>query len=233
MLPMKKQAVCVGMFILGVFCLPWELKAEEKPLSFFGQVEYWGKGDAHKEEKEDMINGGTDISDGFGVRAGIMSSLKVPGVKIGGSLGYVKGPGADSNDVTHPGGMPLASETFSSSTDMDFFRVLIEAQKAFELNPKIEFRVRGGAGVARGRLKNHATDVFRNESGVITGEMEWNDTESWTGFTGEISPSFAFNLGGTVLDIGLVYAWFPTHKESEEFYKVKWQPFGLRLGVEF
>jgi hypothetical protein len=51
--------------------------------------------------------------------------------------------------------------------------------------------------------------------------------------TWEVGPAIAFVTEKVGVELALTYAQMPTAKNSQTFQEFKWNPFGIRLGVEF
>ncbi len=221
--------------------------AEEKKFKFFGQIEYLTYSDAFDENEKlfnDEVNeladttgtdaflsAASDTNDGVGIRVGILVPSRVKDLSVGCSVGYIKGPKFDGNYLYEydDGSFAYVDNTKYESMS-NLWRVMAESKYHIPLGE--QFQARLGIGLGLATLK-----VEDDYSYVMTGD--WDASGSYktsittTKFTWEIGPAIAYVTEKMGVELALTYSQMPSAEDMNSFQKFDWNPFGIRLGVEF
>lgn len=254
---MKKLSALV-LFLSVAFVAQEGSAARLRP---YTQLDYWtrdgaynGAKDSLKEQlAQDRVIAGpgvvmpgrvsADVHAGWGGRLGLLVE-PLPGWEFGGNIGYVAGPRGDVNSrfdlieplfsTTEVAILRRTSEQYKTS----FWRLMLEGRKRFRLGRGLSLGLGAGAGVARGKLEKdrfdllHANPLFFPFPDIVTQE---SNSKSWTGFTWEAGPSLVYAGSSIDLELGVVYAAFPTMKrdDAKSLSEFKWNPIGVRLAAMF
>ncbi|HRY30609.1 MAG TPA: hypothetical protein P5079_11315 [Elusimicrobiota bacterium] len=210
----------------------------------FGQIDYWLKDSAFEEEEKalkdvtgelivlgyDASSANYSISNGLGIRGGLLFPVGDGTFHIGGSVGYIWGPTWESE--TNGYSWSYGNGRSEREDTVNYLRFLLEAKKAIPLNNDVDFVFRGGLGLASGRMETTITNsgTFVTALGASTSSSQ---SETWSGFTWEFLPSLLIKGNGVNIEFGVGFAQFPTLKETEDFYEFEWAPIGFRAAVEF
>ena len=221
------------------------IHAEERRVHYFGQIEYLTYSDAFKKVENNwdswmaVIGGTLDPGDslssdkkttgGAGGRLGALVTTPIKGFSLGGSLGFIKGPSFEANRTvlrTVPAGF---SEKENLKFESTVVRGLIESKYDVPLGEKFHARV--GLGIGLAQVEN--TSHYSYESSHFAPES--GDTSMHTTkFTWEVGPAIAYVTKTVGVELAVTYSQMPklgpTNVWSNEF---RWNPFGIRLGVEF
>jgi len=216
---------------------------EGRKTLLFGTLDYFGVGgfnESFEKTTNDAANvianagqpanAKTETKAGYGARFGIMFPIQsVNGFEAGGSIGYLVGPQAEQTlEVVGP---PLGNGNLKQTTKTDFFRFLLEIAEKVKIRDNVSLRLGAGlGGVSCHAKENHSTS---GSVLAVTGIASGSSSETWTGFTWEISPALVLEGASASFEIGLRYAQFPSKNENDNFDKIKWAPIGAYLGVEF
>jgi opacity protein-like surface antigen len=235
---MRKKSL--GLFLGSLLCLSGAAFPETVGVKrFFAQIDAYEKEDAYEATEKDwkdalqgaggIVSLDSEIRGALGGRLGMFFPIEESRFELGGSVGYIVGPwGKFTIDET------VFSQRVTSKDEYrtDFPRALLETQFRIPLSDRAEFRLRGGAGVTRGRLTR---DYSLGIAGFFSGSTIQNESETWTGFTWEAGPSFAYVGESVVVDLGVMYAEFPKMKANQDknLSEFKWNPIGVRLSIEF
>lgn len=231
------RKLMLGMLVLfGLMSLGGRAVAESgRKMKFFGQIETWSTADAFDAAKdankavvEDPLSPYFESSEkvdaGMGGRIGALSPIGENGFFLGESIGFIKGP---KGTFTVSDGNSPSDNNARVEDKTSFLRIMAEARKHFSINKVLGLRLGAGIGLAMGKIE----ETFSAFSSPLT--FSGSSSDEWTGLTWEITPSILFKAGETNIELGVTYAAFPTLSENDNFYKFKWNPFGLHLGVEF
>lgn len=231
------KRLCVLLFAVAL-SWPSGLFASEsasKKWMPFAQLEYWMADDAYEKNEQDFndamafgsaLSGSSDISEGMGIRLGAFWPTKTEGFDIGASLGYIKGPEGKFN-IRFPF-TGISPQEINDEYDTTFIRVLFEARKCIDISTNMGINLRGGIGLAMGDINDsYSISYFPG----LKRTTEFSD--SWTGASFELAPSFVIKGSSLNFEIGVAYAVFPKLKETEDLYEFTWNPFGLWVGMQF
>lgn len=233
------SAVCV------ISSATMTVHAEEKRVHYFGQVEYLTYSDAFKKVEnswdswmaviQDSLDPGDSLSSdktttgGVGGRFGALVTTPIKGFSLGGSLGFIKGPSFEANRTvlrTSPTGFFEKENLKFEST---IVRGLIESKYDVPLGEAFHARVGLGLGLAQVENTSH----YAYESSHYapdSGDTSMHTTK----FTWEVGPAIAYMTKTVGVELAVTYSQMPklgpTNVWANEF---KWNPFGIRLGVEF
>ncbi len=208
-------------------------------LALIEQYSTGGMNDAFEKDTQSAVNslglvyenaeGKTTTTKGFGGRLGIFQE-GVGNLNYGMSLGYIKGP--KITQTIFASDPFFTSSTIENKMETSYLRLLAEAGKELPITTSIAIKIFGGAGLARGRIKQSSM-----ASGSVVSDLGlpalMNSSEDWAGFTWEISPSIMFKTQRSSLEIGIKYAEFPTLKGDSNSPKISWKPLILFAGVSF
>jgi opacity protein-like surface antigen len=216
-------AAVVGSVVMGV-------RAEDKKIKFFGQIEYLTYSDAfEKNEKltkdtaadiSGLISESHDTGSGVGFRIGALTDSSLKGIAIGGSLGYIMGPSYEGK-INYDNGTPKTDVTKNSS---NLWRLMAEAKYSYPIGDKFEARLGLGLGLATLKVEEEYSE---------TGEQGYDKSLTTTKMTWEIGPAIAFVTEKVGVELALTYSQMPSAENMETFQEFDWNPFGVRLGVEF
>jgi hypothetical protein len=225
---------------------PSELEAEpevdEGPRRwrFFGGVEYWDKAnafksveDAWRESFEDYDIGtlSSRRSGGLGVRAGVFLQAPGRGLDWGASLGAIQGPEGKFSIYTEDLPPSPATWTETDNYKTKFVRALLHVRKRFQVSERVDVRLGGGIGVAHGRTENEYTCSSTGMGGCDSYDAV---SEDFLNLTYEVGPGIAFTGEKVDVDFSILYASFPRLPQADNSLPAfKWNPIGVRLGVEF
>lgn len=233
--------------VLAVCCSAMGLRAEEKKITYFGAIEYLTYSDAFKEAEDaknklaDSLESFPFISDvttdkkttaGAGVRIGALIASPVKGLQFGGSLGYILGPRFkgtvnDVDSLMTPLSPPLSEKT-QEKIESNLWRLMAESKYSVPLGEKFQARLGFAIGVANLKIKD--TKTYENSEGFSESTSK---SISTTKLTWEIGPAIAYVTKKVGVELALTYAQMPTAEDKHTFQQFKWNPFGIRLGVEF
>lgn len=176
-------------------------------------------------------NTSVETSIGLGLRAGA-HYFYPKGYSIGGSLGGVIAPTVSlkqSNNAFSIGSDTFGPGEVETQTSASYARPMVEASYPIFKSRRSSLRIWSGAGVAFGWAKQ--TVEGSGSSNLLFGNS--TSRESWSGFTWEIGPTFAFVGKKVDFEFGVRYARFPTMEETAELSEMKWDPFSASIGVRF
>jgi len=206
---------------------------------FYVQPEFWGKDGAHRSLRKDLQTLHAQgllnrfewkFFDGVGLRAGAVFPVPALKADLGFSGGYVFGPAFNYHtyttaipDFVRVGGRIRAS----------FLRATVDASKDLSFSPRAGFVLRGGLGVANGIIKQHLS-IDGAVLGVPFADSQ-SVSDSWTGFTWEIAPSFYWQIKNTRLEAGVFRVGLPNYQGSETrgFNSLDWAPWGFFVRAGF
>ncbi len=256
---MKRWKLMLATAVVGSIAMG--VRAEDKKIKFFGQVEYLTYSDAF-EEKENAVNKRfdqfrdqlaipdevmttkTDTSNGLGFRLGALTSSPLKGLTIGASLGYILGPSFEAKlDGTYDDGTDYGTVNEKWESKSNVWRLMAESKYSVPISEKFQARLGFGIGFAKLQIK----DTYSRD---VTGDLQGGDyddpsyplypyqtnhdkTINTTKFTWEIGPAIAFVTDQIGVELALTYSQMPSAENIETFQKFDWNPFGIRLGVEF
>lgn len=173
-------------------------------------------------------------SSGTGFRIGALALTPVKGLKVGGSLGYIMGPSFEGNQaVTYDGeGDPDAAYTdsFKWKDESNLWRVMAESKYSYPLGEK--FQARLGFAIGLASLKVTEKMSAETTDGVYD-PISDNQSVTTTKLTWEVGPAIAFVTDKIGVELALTYSQIPSAKNEMTFQSFDWNPFGIRLGVEF
>lgn len=227
-------AAVVGSVAMGV-------RAEDKKVTFFGQVEFLTYSDAFEKAEEHWDKvialdtegvddfGGSISSDkktegGIGVRLGALLATPVKGVSVGGSLGFINGPSFEGNEV-------LDGDTYSDKIKSQVIRALVESKYSLPMGKNFQARLGLGLGLAQVEVEHdfvNGGNVQEHPDYSVSG----GSTARYTKMTWEVGPAIAFVSEKVGVELAVTYSQIPSVK-SDQFQEFKWNPIGVRLGVEF
>lgn len=246
-------AAVVGSVALGV-------RAEEKRITYFGQIEYLTYSDAFEEKEgavnkrfnqfrdqllvpEETMNTETDTTNGLGFRLGALTRTSIKGLTIGGSLGYILGPSFEGNlDSTFDDGVDVGTIKENWETKSNIWRLMAETKYSVPMGEKFQARLGFGLGFAKLNIKD---TYSRDLTGVDIGfygdptypdypyQASYDKSMSTTKFTWEIGPAIAYVGESIGVELALTYSQLPSAEDMNTFQEFDWNPFGIRLGVEF
>jgi hypothetical protein len=216
----------------------------KKSVKGFMRLDAWVREEAYKADHEqarasvpgflsigyDSASASAKETGGMGLRGGLLWLSRERPVAMGGSVGYVLGP---EQELTL-NAVDAAAEDGRRHTLMetDFLRVMFEAQARATLARRVELRVGGGAGLAKGRIRRNV-----GNSGSFVSALQYeasrSNARSWDGLAWEVSPALAFLGEETELELGLTYAYFPALAADGGFNAFEWSPLGVHLKFEF
>lgn len=258
---MKRWKLLSGAVVVG--CIAMGVHAEDKKVTFFGAIEYltysdafeknekafndgskiataseieWGPGDGHdinNLDADQTLTSDTKKSDGTGFRIGALALTPVKGLKVGGSLGYVMGPSFEGNQtVNADNGVDSYSDHYKWKDESNLWRVMAESKYSYPLGEKFQARLGFAIGVASVKVTEKYSNDYSDSDGFTTSASS-NQSMTTTKLTWEVGPAIAFVTEKVGVELALTYAQMPTAKNSQTFQEFKWNPFGIRLGVEF
>lgn len=233
---MNRWKLFLGILVVG--CVVRGVQAEDKMVSFFGGIEYLTYSDAF-EDKEGSLNDlglNPTTSGGVGFRAGALFQTSVKGLKVGGSLGYILGPSIEGNrsyildSLDINGDVVGTVEVQNTKKDeSDVWRAMAETKYSVPLGNRVHARLGFGLGLATLHIENNSSWKIVETGG---GESTSHSLKT-TKLTWEIGPAIAY-VGDTIgVELALTYAQMPSAEDMNTFQKFDWNPFGIRLGVEF
>jgi hypothetical protein len=216
---------------------------KDRKFRLFTAMEYWMIGNAYQDIRDawdkdvqdfDESTLSRKLSVGTGVRVGAFVPSRLKGVDFGGSVAYITGPKAEfkvSETLLAP---PAAVYDQTDNYKTHFVRILAEGRKSFTVSKKVDVRLGAGIGVASGKFENDYT-CDATGGGSCYGESV---TKSFSGLTYEAGPSVVLKGESVNVEFGVVYAVFPKMKSFETsmnstIMEFKWNPIGLRMGMEF
>ena len=165
------------------------------------------------------------ISGSWGLRGGALWPISGTQTRLGGSFGYIAGPGSELTlTLSDPiGGNPIITETNKTS----YLRMLLEIKHRLPLGKTTSIDAGGGLGIANGKM---VKETVCNGSGCANPGSISEMHESSTGLTWELSPRLNIQMTRkSNLGLGVRYAGFPKMKETDDFNEFEWTPFGLFL----
>lgn len=168
---------------------------------------------------------------GIGVRLGLLFPFGNDGdANWGASIGYVKGP---SSTIDLLADSTVAGRgTGKDQIDTYFIRMLFEMRKSFPIgDSETRFSIGAGVGAAYGKIEDSLT--YAGSFVTVLGAAPAKDSKTWTGVTWEINPSLIIPSGSTEIELGVRMAGFPVLKESTDFSKFSWNPFGAYAALHF
>jgi opacity protein-like surface antigen len=126
------------------------------------------------------------------------------------------------------GGLVVYDATEKDETESNVWRLMAEAKYSYPLGEKFQARLGLGLGLASLKVENkyyYEDDVF--------GAYSENNSITTTKLTWEIGPAIAFVTDQIGVELALTYSQMPSAEDMNTFEKFDWNPFGIRLGVEF
>lgn len=209
-----------------------------KKNAFFIEAEIFTVGGADKEwEKNinafkdvlnsvyDSVTGDLSTFPGLGITVGVnMAAYKKSPCYLAAS--YVKGPSADMNINTSDS--YYASAEYDSELTTSFYRLLLGYKLVIPMQSNEFFVVDANAGFGGGSINEEWTI---SESGYSP--TSGSSSESWTGFTWSIGPTFSWESRGCVFELGGRYTVFPELTNGDKFSDVKWKPFSIKASIMF
>lgn len=215
----------------------------DRKFRYFSALEYWTAADAYKDIEDlwveegqswDLSNVSDNVSGGMGARAGAFFSTPIQGFEAGGSIGFVRGPNAKFSIHTEDFSPPATTWDEVDKYSLQFVRILAQARKRFPLSDKFSADIGVGVGVARARLENEYACVVSGSGGCVPFDSY---TETDSGLTYEVGPAIVYTGESLNVELGMTYAHFPTVKVTPDVINMplefKWNPIGVRVGVEF
>lgn len=232
--------------VIAVSCVASGLHAEYKKLTFFGQAEYltysnaFGKAEdsfnqAVGEDQASMVGSGSMTSDsktsgGVGFRIGALATTPLKGLKVGGSFGYILGPSftGKENFFYNDGWI----ETVKGEDTSKLFRYMGEAKYSVPLGEKFQARLGFAMGLAALKVTEKGS-YDGSGGGFSPASASYKKSISTMKLSWEIGPAVAYVTDQIGVELALTYAQMPTAEDMNTFEKFKWNPIGVRLGVEF
>ena len=229
-------SVVVSFFALG-------LRAENKKITVFGQAEYLTYSDAYQKaensfnqgvdkDRADTAGSGTVTSNvkttgGAGFRIGAFAPSPLKTLMVGGSLGYVVGPSFKGEEKIHYDDGSHYNTTSEDTAKL--LRYMGETKYSVPLGDRFQARLTFALGLAALKVKYKATVDDSDAAAPVTTEHSINTMKlSW-----EIGPAIAYATDRIGVELALTYAQMPSAENSNTFKQFDWNPFGIRLGVEF
>ncbi len=229
-------SIVVSFFALG-------LRAEYKKITFFGQAEYLTYSDAFEKAENSfnqMVNktaadtagfgtvtSNVKTSGGAGFRIGAFAPSPLKTLMVGGSLGYVAGPSFKGEEK-----IQYDDESHYNTTSEDtakLWRYMGETKYSVPLGNKFQARLAFALGIAALKVKHKVTVDDSDAPGPVTTDHSISTMKlSW-----EIGPAIAYVTDRIGVELALTYAQMPSAENSNTFKQFDWNPFGVRLGVEF
>lgn len=234
--------------VLAVSCVAPGLRAEYKKLTFFGQAEYLTYSDAfEKNEKlfnemvgadraslsaDESLTSDTKSKGGVGFRIGAMAKTPVEGLTVGGSLGYIMGPRFEGKEnILLDDGVVTQSSTEKWEDESKLWRYMAETKMSVPVGEKFQARIGFAIGAAALKVTEKIT---ASESGdLANGSITSKHSISTMKLTWEIGPALAYVTDQLGVELALTYSHMPDAEDLNTFQEFKWNPFGVRLGVEF
>lgn len=231
---------------IAVMCVATGLRAENKKITFFSQAEYLTYSGAF-EKSEDAFNkdvsgdrtdnlGMAEVTSnnktaaGAGFRIGVFAPSPLKNIRVGGSFGYIMGPSFTGKENVHyNSGVNDAVKVEDTS---HILRYMGETRVNYPLGEKFQARLSFALGFAALKVSEK---VSLSESGG--GAEPYSSTDkhsintiklSW-----EIGPAIAYVTDQVGVELALTYAQMPSAQDMNTFQEFKWNPIGVRLGVEF
>lgn len=234
--------------VIAVTCIASGLHAEYKKLTFFGQAEYLTYSDAFEKNEtafNDMVAEGTNelgadetltsskkTAGGVGFRIGAMAATPVKGLTVGGSFGYIMGPSFEGKETfVYDDGSFVQKNDYKWKDESKLWRYMGESKYSVPLGEKLQARVGFAIGLASLKVTEKFTDdSFGNFGTYSTSETHSNTTLK---LTWEIGPAIAFVTDQIGVELALTYSQMPGAVDKNTFQEFNWNPFAVRLGVEF
>ncbi|MBK8575448.1 MAG: outer membrane beta-barrel protein [Elusimicrobia bacterium] len=239
---MKRWKLMLATAVVGSIAMG--VRAEDKKIKFFGQIEYLTYSDAfeklEKSNDEGLslaqansdysgISRDKDTASGTGFRIGALAATPMKGVSVGGSLGYIMGP--EYNDTvgyTYDDGFDSYTAKEKDENESNLWRLMAEAKYSYPMGEKFQARLGLGLGFANLKVENKysyeddSRDSFSENKSISTTKLTW-----------EIGPAIAYVGEKIGVELALTYSQMPSAENMETFQEFDWNPFGVRLGVEF
>jgi len=214
------------------------LGKSDKRNSFFLEGEIFTVGGADKEWKQnvkdavlylgsvyDYARGEITTYPGLGITAGLnLTPYKKSPVYLAAS--YVKGPSAEievSISDSYWG-----TGTYSEDIETSFYRLMVGYRLVLPVEGGRFFTFDANLGSGGGKIESEWS-TYVSGGAVAPGSA----SESWTGLTWSIGPSFSWESPGYIFEIGGRYTVFPALEDSDTFSDVKWRPFSLKASFLF
>jgi len=209
-----------------------------KENTFFIEGEVFTVGGADKEWQKNFDDFMELLKSNLDYAAGEMTTYPGVGVTLGVNmapykssppyiaLSYIKGPSADT-DVSISDSY-YGSGGYKEELTTSFYRVVL-GYKFVMVQPNDGFFVFDvNAGFGGGSI-NSEWEYTQSGSTSSEGSL----SESWTGFTWSIGPTFSWELPGCVFELGGRYTSFPELKDGDDFSDVIWKPFSVKASLLF
>lgn len=234
--------------MVAVSCVAMGVRAEDKKITFFGQVEYLTYSGAFDKQQDkfneviaddsvgldettEKLSSNSDTAGGAGFRIGALAVTPVKGLKVGGSVGYILGPSFKANEnYSFDDGFVAWTEDMKWKDESHLWRFLAESKYSVPMGEKFQARLGVGLGFAILNVKDKYSSV---SSGFFTDSYSTEDSLTTTKFTWEIGPAIAYVTNNIGVELALTYSQMPSAENTQTFQKFDWNPFGVRLGVEF
>lgn len=169
-----------------------------------------------------------ETESGIEYRAGLMFPLASGHTQVGWMCSFTSGPNGHYiiNKLSSPSGYTTRVDGIYQSK---FTRLMGIARRNVSFTKNFQFHLQGAGGLGMGNMKGS----WENRWSIFPSPKESKNFEgSWFGPTAEISSSFSYSVHSIVLNVGVVYDWFPEKSEDDLPY-LKWHPIGLKAAVEF
>lgn len=234
--------------VIAVTCIASGLHAEYKKLTFFGQAEYLTYSDAF-EKAEDSFNKTVDsnkmgldpydtltsnnkTAGGVGFRVGAMAATPVKGLTVGGSFGYIMGPSFEGKEtIVHDDGTDVNTYAYKWKDESKLWRYMGESKYSVPLGEKLQARVGFAIGLASLKVTQKYTEDFYGD--LTNGSYSETHSNTTLKLTWEIGPAIAFVTDQIGVELALTYSQMPGAVDKNTFQEFNWNPFAVRLGVEF
>jgi len=165
-----------------------------------------------------------------GVRGGVLAPVGgYPGLRWGGSLGFVSGPNSTFSGTF---GQGAGQFTDQGTRSVQFWRALVQGEARYKLDERWGLVLGAGLGLAYGTIRESFACAG-------PGAAQWcspvssSDARSYSGFTWEVSPGVTRRFGSFDLLVGLRYAGFPSAGETKTQDKFAWTPLSFNVGARF
>lgn len=234
--------------VLAVSCVAAGLRAEYKKLTFFGQAEYLTYSDAFEKNEEafdkmvdadrgdlgadETLSSNKKTAGGVGFRIGALARTPIKGLTVGGSFGYIMGPSFEGKETfVFDDGSDFQTAAFKWKDESKLWRYMAESKYSLTLGEKIQGRL----GFAIGLASLKVTEKFNADySGdFINGSFTDKHSITTMKLTWEIGPAIAYVTDQIGVELALTYSHMPDAENKNTFQEFNWNPFGVRLGVEF
>ncbi len=241
---MKRLGIMCSLLVAGA---AMGVRAEDRRVHFFGQLEYLTYSDEFEKNEKSfsdyvsevsdsygasgVVSGSNETKAGTGVRIGAMVAAPIKGLTIGGSLGYIMGPSYEGKMTSdYDNGFIAFHENEKVKDTSNLWRLMAEAKYSVPMGEKFQARLGFGVGLATLKVEDKYS---YEQTGDFEDSTSLNNSITTTKMTWEIGPAIAYVTDKIGVELAVTYSQMPSAEDMNTFQQFDWNPFGIRLGVEF